>query len=66
MSRWCLRTITPCIGVCRIDSPTDLCIGCKRTRAEIGRWSQLTDDQRNDIMKLLCDRRANDEQSMFK
>jgi predicted Fe-S protein YdhL (DUF1289 family) len=37
--------VTPCIGVCRIDA-SGLCVGCRRTLAEIARWGVMDDDQR--------------------
>ncbi|WP_426040121.1 DUF1289 domain-containing protein [Brevundimonas sp. TWP2-3-4b1] len=49
---------TPCVQVCIVDGPTGLCLGCYRTLAEIGGWSQLTDDQRTEIMSELSTREA--------
>jgi len=43
--------ITPCINVCKIIDNT--CIGCNRTLDEIARWSKMTDNERNTIMKRL-------------
>ena len=37
--------ITPCIGVCRMDAD-GLCIGCRRTLAEIARWGTMSQDDR--------------------
>lgn len=36
---------TPCVGVCRMDAG-GLCIGCRRTLAEIARWGSMSDDDR--------------------
>lgn len=44
---------TPCIQVCSIDEARGLCIGCGRTRREIGGWSQMTTEQRRRIMSEL-------------
>ena len=44
---------TPCIKICVLDTPTQLCIGCGRTLAEIGSWSQLSEPDRHEIMSQL-------------
>ena len=49
---------TPCVQACIVDGPTGLCLGCYRSLAEIGGWSQLTDDQRAEIMAELPTREA--------
>ncbi|WP_425988580.1 DUF1289 domain-containing protein [Brevundimonas sp. TWP2-3-2] len=49
---------TPCVQICIVDGPTGLCLGCYRTLAEIGGWSQLTDDQRTEIISELPTREA--------
>ncbi|HVU81024.1 MAG TPA: DUF1289 domain-containing protein, partial [Rhodanobacteraceae bacterium] len=33
--------VSPCIGVCRMDAD-GLCIGCRRTLAEIARWGTMS------------------------
>ena len=40
-----IRKKSPCIGVCEIDTVTNLCIGCLRSIDEIAMWS-LMDDKR--------------------
>ncbi|HJP98922.1 MAG TPA: DUF1289 domain-containing protein [Rhodanobacteraceae bacterium] len=37
--------VTPCVGVCRMDA-SGLCVGCRRTLAEIARWGSMDDDER--------------------
>ena len=32
---------SPCISVCRIDTATGWCTGCKRTLTEIADWPML-------------------------
>ncbi|MDM9628330.1 DUF1289 domain-containing protein [Rhizobium sp. S152] len=44
---------TPCISVCAIDPASGLCIGCRRTLAEIGGWSAFSDKQRGQLMDSL-------------
>jgi predicted Fe-S protein YdhL (DUF1289 family) len=41
---------TPCIGVCLIDSELKLCMGCGRTRDEIGGWLRFSEPERLLIM----------------
>lgn len=36
---------SPCIGLCRIDETSGLCLGCARTRDEIAKWSQAAEDE---------------------
>ncbi|HJU25786.1 MAG TPA: DUF1289 domain-containing protein [Rhodanobacteraceae bacterium] len=42
--------LSPCIGVCRMDAD-GLCIGCRRTLAEIARWGTLSNDDRKRWMR---------------
>ena len=44
---------SPCIKVCAVDGETGYCLGCGRTLPEIGRWSSMTPDARDDIMAKL-------------
>jgi len=48
--------LTPCIGVCEIDTATGLCTGCLRSVREIGAWSRLDNDARARIMATLPER----------
>jgi hypothetical protein len=43
--------ISPCVGVCSIDSQSDLCIGCLRTSSEIAVWPQIDKKRAYQIMK---------------
>lgn len=45
---------TPCIRVCQLDAEGETCLGCGRTRAEIGAWSSLEEDARRAIMDRLA------------
>jgi uncharacterized protein len=49
---------SPCINVCRMD-PSGLCEGCFRTLDEIARWSQTTDEDRQQILEWVEKRRDN-------
>ena len=45
---------TPCISVCRMHD--GVCIGCRRTLAEISAWGRMSDDERARIMSELDER----------
>ena len=49
---------SPCTGVCRIDQPSGLCAGCRRTLAEIAGWSAMGDGERRSVWQRLALRRA--------
>ena len=52
------RVMSPCIGICMIDPKgSGLCLGCKRTVAEIGRWLSLDDPQRQAVIDQLPGRK---------
>lgn len=42
--------VSPCVGICRMDA-RGLCVGCRRTLAEIARWSAMSDDERRRWMR---------------
>lgn len=48
---------SPCIGVCKMDARSGLCVGCLRTIDEIAAWSGLDDGQRRAVMLQLPARR---------
>jgi predicted Fe-S protein YdhL (DUF1289 family) len=37
---------SPCINVCQLDERALMCTGCRRTLAEIGAWSRLSDAEK--------------------
>jgi predicted Fe-S protein YdhL (DUF1289 family) len=49
---------SPCVGVCRIDEKTGICIGCARSQDEIAQWRSLDDDARKLIWDALPGRAA--------
>jgi predicted Fe-S protein YdhL (DUF1289 family) len=49
---------SPCIGVCRIDPGSGLCLGCARTGAEIAIWRDAPADHVDRIWAALPARRA--------
>lgn len=38
---------SPCIDVCKIEN--DVCIGCGRTLEEIAHWSEMTDEEKEQV-----------------
>ena len=46
-------TASPCIGVCRLDPRTQICVGCGRTIAEIAAWPSLSAEERRAIVARL-------------
>ena len=49
---------SPCVKVCVVHPESRLCIGCKRTIDEIGRWSRMTPEERSTVMAALPARSA--------
>jgi len=49
---------TPCVKICVVDPETGFCIGCGRTRGEIGGWLSYSAEQRRTIMDGLPERVA--------
>jgi uncharacterized protein len=49
---------TPCVKICVVDPETGFCIGCGRTRMEIGGWLGMSADERRAVMGTLPDRVA--------
>jgi len=51
-------TQSPCNGVCRMDTVSNLCEGCGRTLSEIADWGSMSDAERSDVRGRLPDRMA--------
>jgi predicted Fe-S protein YdhL (DUF1289 family) len=49
---------SPCVGTCRLDQQTGLCLGCARTGDEIANWSSLDAKARFAIWEQLPGRHA--------
>jgi predicted Fe-S protein YdhL (DUF1289 family) len=49
---------SPCVKVCTMDIDRGICKGCLRTLDEIGRWSQMSDAERDAILAQLDKRRS--------
>jgi predicted Fe-S protein YdhL (DUF1289 family) len=49
---------TPCIKVCFVDPAQNICVGCFRTMEELGRWTRMSDAEREAVKAKLEARRA--------
>ncbi len=49
------RVRSPCVSVCALDE-RDICIGCQRSGDEIMYWTQMTDEQRRDVLQKVAER----------
>lgn len=47
------RVRSPCVQVCALDQ-NDVCIGCQRTGDEILRWSQMTNEERREVLRKVA------------
>ncbi|MEO5566773.1 MAG: DUF1289 domain-containing protein [Luteimonas sp.] len=47
--------LSPCIGICNLD-PSGLCVGCRRTSAEIAAWTLMDDAARLRVIESLATR----------
>lgn len=50
---------TPCVKICVVEPETGFCIGCGRTRDEIGGWLDMNAVERRSIMSGLPERVEN-------
>ena len=48
---------SPCVKVCRISERSGYCIGCLRTRDEIGSWWGLSDEEKRELLEQIEERR---------
>ena len=48
---------SPCTGVCTMDLKNEYCIGCYRTRHEIGGWMHIENEEKLKVIKQLRARR---------
>ena len=51
-----IKIISPCIGVCKLDIDSNICVGCLRTAEEIANWPQLDNEKAMQIMRQIKDR----------
>ncbi len=48
---------SPCKLVCELEK--DVCIGCKRTKEEISKWSKYTDKKKQKIINRIINTNLN-------
>jgi uncharacterized protein len=44
---------SPCVDICRLDA-RGLCVGCRRTLAEITEWPSASEARRREILRELA------------
>ena len=49
---------SPCIGVCKLDQNSGLCVGCLRSAREIAAWRDADAHLRRVILERIAARRA--------
>lgn len=49
---------TPCLGICKLDEPSGLCLGCARNAEEISVWQLADPGYKRAVWGLLPPRRA--------
>jgi predicted Fe-S protein YdhL (DUF1289 family) len=54
---------SPCVAVCRMDPQRALCLGCRRTIAEISAWRQLDDAGKRLVWRDIGQRLAHESQA---
>ena len=50
---------SPCVGVCRMDAADRWCVGCLRSRDEIGDWGRMSDCEKLTLWTQLAQRGEN-------
>lgn len=53
-----MTIVSPCVGLCKIDEATGLCLGCARDSDEIAAWGAKTEATRAAVWAALPDRFA--------
>ncbi|WP_339634929.1 DUF1289 domain-containing protein [uncultured Sneathiella sp.] len=48
---------SPCTGICSMDMQNQYCLGCFRTRNEIGGWALMNNEEKLEVVKQLRVRR---------
>ncbi|MEK9617893.1 MAG: DUF1289 domain-containing protein [Deltaproteobacteria bacterium] len=50
------KSLSPCCGICRLNSARTHCLGCRRSLDEIANWLIFTLKQKEEICEQLSDR----------
>ena len=51
------RVSSPCVSICALDEQ-DICIGCHRTGDEILRWTQMSNEERREVLRKVAERES--------
>ena len=52
------RIWSPCKKICLVDPEQSICVGCFRTLDELGRWTAMSDAERQAVRAELKGREA--------
>ncbi|MDA0360570.1 MAG: DUF1289 domain-containing protein [Proteobacteria bacterium] len=47
---------SPCVDICQLNPNTGICTGCFRTMDEISLWIELSDDEKQEVLRLAKER----------
>ncbi|WP_081973193.1 DUF1289 domain-containing protein [Paracoccus sanguinis] len=53
-----MSVASPCRNICTLDRDRHLCLGCGRTLDEIGRWSRMSEAEKQAVLDRLARRAA--------
>lgn len=51
------KVSSPCVSICALDD-NDICVGCHRSGDEITRWSQMSNEERRDVLRKVAERES--------
>ena len=46
-----------CVSICALDD-NDMCVGCHRSGDEITRWSQMSNEERQEVLRKVAERES--------
>ena len=49
-----MSVASPCRNICTLDRDRRVCLGCGRTLDEIGRWSRMSDAERQAVLDRIA------------
>jgi hypothetical protein len=52
------QVASPCVNVCQLDPQTGYCMGCMRTIEEIADWLEMTDEEKQQVLDRIEQRKA--------
>ena len=48
---------SPCVSICALDD-NDMGVGCHRSGDEITRWSQMSNEERQEVLRKVAERES--------